>query len=254
MSEAGRLKQSVCRWCYGRMALDELCANAARMGIVGIDLLDEPDWETPKKYGLTCTVANGPGTIEDGWNEAKNHDALVAESERLIPLVAAAGIPNMIVFSGNRRGISEEEGLRRCAEGLSRIMPSAEKHGVTIVIELLNSRVDHQDYQCDHTEWGAELVQRIGSDRFRLLYDFYHMQIMEGDVIRTIEKHHEAIAHYHTGGNPGRHEIDETQELNYRRIAQAVADTGFTGYFAHEFMPTRDPMESLEQAVRTCTV
>jgi hydroxypyruvate isomerase len=250
----GRLNQSVCQWCYGGMSLDDLCRNAAGMGIKAIDLLSEKDWETVKKHGLACAVANGPGGIADGWNDPKNHDALVKESERLIPLVAAAGIPNMIVFSGNRRGITDAEGLDRCTQGLKRITPLAEKHGVTLIMELLNSRVDHRDYQCDRTPWGVELVKRVGSDRFRLLYDVYHMQIMEGDVIRTIERDHAMIAHYHTGGNPGRNEIDETQELNYRRIAQAVADTGFKGYFAHEFIPKRDAMKSLAQAVEICTV
>lgn len=250
----GRLNQSVCQWCYGGMSLDDLCRNAAALGIKSVELLSEKDWATVKAHGLTCAVANGPGQIPDGWNDAKNHDRLIAESERLIPLVAAAGLPNMIVFSGNRRGISDKEGLDRCAEGLKRITPLAEKHGVTVVMELLNSRVDHADYQCDRTPWGVELVKRVGSDRFRLLYDIYHMQIMEGDVVRTIERNHEYIGHYHTGGNPGRNEIDETQELNYRRIAQAIADTGFKGYFAHEFIPKRDAMKSLAQAVEICTV
>lgn len=254
MESGGRLNQSVCGWCYDGMGLDELCANAARMGIKGIDLLSEPDWGVPKRYGLVCTIANGPGTIIDGWNEPANHPQLIAESERLIPLIAAAGVPYMIVFSGNRHGISDAQGLRNCAVGLSNIMPLADQCGVTIIMELLNSRVDHEDYQCDHTEWGVELVKRLASDRFSLLYDIYHMQIMEGDVIRTIEKHHEAIGHYHTGGNPGRHEIDDTQELNYSRIAQAIADTGFQGFVAHEFIPTKDPMASLAEAVRLCSV
>ncbi|MGV3614150.1 MAG: hydroxypyruvate isomerase family protein [Fimbriimonas sp.] len=253
-SGKGRLNQSVCRWCYGGMSLEDLCANARRIGLKSVELLGEREWATVKAHGLTCAVANGPGGITDGWNDPKNHDKLVAESERLLPLVAAAGLPNMIVFSGNRRGITDAEGLERCAQGLKRIAPLAERHGVTLVMELLNSRVDHGDYQCDRTPWGVELVNRVGSDRFRLLYDVYHMQIMEGDVIRTIERHHAAIGHYHTGGNPGRNEIDATQELNYRRIAQAIADTGFKGYVAHEFIPKRDAMKSLAEAVEICTV
>ncbi|HEY0868245.1 MAG TPA: TIM barrel protein [Fimbriimonas sp.] len=236
------------------MKLDDLCAKAAAMGIKAIDLLNEDQWEVPKKHGLVCSIANGPGGITDGWNDPKNHDKLVAGAERLIPLVAAAGVPQMIVFSGNRRGLSDADGIENCAKGLKRITPLAEKHGVMLIMELLNSKVDHGDYQCDHTPWGVELVKRVESDKFRLLYDIYHMQIMEGDVIRTIEKYHESINHYHTGGNPGRNEIDDSQELNYRRIAQAIADTGFKGYFAHEFIPKKDPMTSLAQAVEICTV
>jgi hydroxypyruvate isomerase len=252
--KAGRLNQSVCQWCYGSMSLDDLCANAAKMGIVAIDLLSEGQWETPKKHGLICSLANGPGGIPDGWNDPKNHDKLTEGAERLIPLVAAAGVPQMIVFSGNRRGMSDADGLKNCAQGLKGITPLAEKHGITIVMELLNSKVDHGDYMCDHTPWGVELVQAVGSPRFKLLYDIYHMQIMEGDVIRTIQKYHDSIAHYHTGGNPGRNEIDETQELNYRRVAEAIAETGYQGHVAHEFIPKREPMKSLAQAVEICTV
>jgi hydroxypyruvate isomerase len=224
------------------------------MGLVAIDLLSEAEWPIVKKHGLICSTANGPGGIPDGWNEPKNHAKLIEESERLLPLVAAAGIPNMIVFSGNRRGMSDADGLKHCAEGLKKIVPTAERVGVTVIMELLNSRVDHGDYMCDRTEWGAELVQQVGSVRFKLLYDIYHMQIMEGDVIRTIEKHHKAIGHFHTGGNPGRNEIDATQELNYRRIAQAIADLPFAGYFAHEFIPKRDAMTSLKEAIEICSI
>jgi hydroxypyruvate isomerase len=199
-------------------------------------------------------MANGPGGIAEGWNRPADHDKLVAGSERLLPLVAAAGLPNMIVFSGNRRGISDSEGLENCAKGVKRITKLAEQLGVNVVMELLNSKVDHHDYQCDHTAWGVELCKRVGSERFKLLYDIYHMQIMEGDVIRTIQENIQHIAHFHTGGVPGRNEIDETQELNYRRIAQAIADTGFKGFFAHEFIPKRQPLASLEEAVRLCTV
>jgi hydroxypyruvate isomerase len=199
-------------------------------------------------------VANGPTSIGYGWNNPKDHDKFVAGSERLIPLVAAAGIPQMIVFSGNRRGMPDAEGLKNCADGLKRIMPIAEKHGVTVIMELLNSKVDHKDYMCDHTEWGVELCKQVGSDRFKLLYDIYHMQIMEGDVIRTIEKHHQYIGHYHTGGNPGRAEIDETQELNFRRIVQAIVDTGFKGYLGQEFIPRKDAMTSLEAAYKLCRI
>jgi len=236
------------------MDLDTLCGHAAKIGIKSVELLGEADWPVVAKHGLTCAVANGPTSIGTGWNRVENHDKFVKESERLLPLVKAAGIPNMIVFSGNRAGQPDDEGLVNCAKGLKRITGLAEQLGVTVIMELLNSKVDHHDYQCDKTEWGVELVKRVGSPRFKLLYDIYHMQIMEGDVIRTIEKHHEHIAHYHTGGNPGRNEIDATQELNYRRVAQAIADTKFSGYFAHEFIPRRDPVKSLGEAYDICLV
>lgn len=252
--EPGRLNHSVCRWCYGGISLEDLCKQAKAMGIASVELLSENEWATAKANGMQCAIANGPGGITDGWNTVANHDRLVQGAERLLPLVAEAGIPQMIVFSGNRRGMSDSEGLENCAKGLKRIMPIAEKHGVTVIMELLNSRVDHGDYQCDRTPWGVELVKRVESDRFRLLYDIYHMQIMEGDVIRTIERNKDFIAHYHTGGNPGRAEIDETQELNYRRIAQAIADTGFKGFVAQEFIPRKDPMTSLKRAIEICTV
>ncbi len=250
----GRLKQSVCKWCYSKQTLDQLCKNAAEMGIVSVELLGEKDWPTVKKYGLTCAMASGPSGIVDGWNKPADHDKLVKESERLLPLIKDAGLPNMIVFSGNRRGLSDADGLDNCAKGLKRIMPLAEQLGVTVAMELLNSKVNHADYQCDKSAWGVELCKRIESERFKLLYDIYHMQIMEGDVIATIEKHHKHFAHYHTGGVPGRAEIDETQELNYKRVCQAIVDTGFKGYLAQEFIPKRDPMTSLRQAVGICDV
>ncbi len=251
---AGRLKQSVCQWCYGKMPLDELCAAARRIGLLSVELLGEKDWPVVRRHGLTCAMANGPSTIPVGFNRPDQHDRLVAESARLLPLVAAAGLPNMIVFSGNRGGMSDGEGLANCVAGLQRVTPLAEQLGVTVCMELLNSRVDHQDYMCDHTAWGAELVRRVGSPRFKLLYDIYHMQIMEGDVIRNIRDHFDAIGHFHTAGVPGRHEIDESQELNYPAIMRAIADLGYTGYIGQEFVPVRDPMASLAQGVRTCDV
>lgn len=252
--KAGRLKQSVCRWCYGGMKLEDLAAKAKAMGITAIDLLNEDEWAVVKKAGLYCSTANGPGGITVGWNRIENHDKLIKGAEEMLPKVAAAGIPQMIVFSGNRAGISDAEGIKNCAIGLKKITPLAERLGVTLIMELLNSRVDHGDYQCDRTEWGVSLCKEVGSERFKLLYDIYHMQIMEGDVIRTIEKHKDYIGHYHTGGNPGRAEIDETQELYYPRIAKAIADMKFTGYLAHEFIPRKDPMASLQKAVELCTV
>ncbi|MBC7844742.1 MAG: TIM barrel protein [Gemmatimonadaceae bacterium] len=251
---AGRIRQSVCRWCYQSIPLDTLARDVAAMGFKAIDLLSENEWATIKPFGLTCAVSNGPSTIPIGFNRPDQHDRLVAESERLLPLVAAAGIPQMIVFSGNRAGMSDAEGLANCAVGLMRIMPTAERLGVTVIMELLNSKVDHKDYMCDHTAWGAELVKRVGSARFKLLYDVYHMQIMEGDVIRTIRDNFAYINHYHTGGVPGRHEIDDSQELHYPTIMKAIADLGFTGYVAQEFIPVREPMVSLREAYALCNV
>jgi len=249
-----RLKQSVSRWCFSRIPLDDLCIAAREIGIVAIDLLDEKDWATPKKHGLTCAMANGFGTIPRGFNRPDEHDKLVADGERMIPLAAAAGVPNIVCFSGNRGGMSDGEGLANCITGLKRLAPTAERHGITLCLELLNSKVDHKDYQADHAAWGVEVVKGVASSHVKLLYDIYHMQIMEGDVIRTIRDNVPHIAHYHTGGVPGRNEIDDTQELNYRRIASAVADTGFTGFFAHEFVPKRDPLTSLRDAFRICAV
>ncbi|MEY3702076.1 MAG: hypothetical protein RI891_1368 [Gemmatimonadota bacterium] len=243
-------RQSVARWCFSSMPLDQLCHEAKRIGLHAIDLLSEHEWEVPARHGLRCAIANGPGPIPDGWNDPKRHDALVAESERLLPLIAQAGIPQMIVFSGNRRGLSDGEGIRHCVRGLRRILPTAERLGVTITMELLNSKVDHADYQADRTTFGVAIAEALGSERFKLLYDIYHMQIMEGDVVRTIERYAPYIGHYHTAGVPGRHELDDTQELNYGRIARAIAGTGFQGHVAHEFMPTGTPMRHLAEAVR----
>ena len=252
----GRLKQSVCKWCYPNVSLDDLCREGAKMGIQAIDLLGEGDWATVKKHGLTCAVANGPGGISEGWNRVEKHDELVRKSEEMLPKIAEAKLPNMIVFSGDRReGLTDEEGLENCAKGLKRITPLAEKLGVTVIMELLNSKVDNKGYQCDRTPWGVALCKRVESDRFKLLYDIYHMQIMEGDVIRTIRDNIAYIGHFHTGGVPGRNEIDETQELHYQTIAKAIADTNYAGYFAHEFIPKReDKLASLAQAVKICTV
>ena len=250
----GRIKQSVSQWCFSKMPLDTLCDNAKAMGLVGIDLLHEEEWPKVAKHGLLCTMAYGIGTIPDGWNDLKNHDRLVAEAERMIPRVAAAGLPNIITFSGNRRGLTDTQGAENCVAGLKRIAPLAEKHKVTVCMELLNSKRDHKDYQNDHTAWGVDVCKRVGSDRIKLLYDIYHMQIMEGDVCATIKENIAHIGHFHTGGVPGRHEIDDTQELNYTRVCKAIVDSGFQGFVAHEFLPTRDPMKSLRQAVQICDV
>ncbi len=251
---AGRLRQSVCAWCYGGMKLEDLCAMAKRVGIGSVELLDEAQWELVRSHGLACAVANGPGGIAKGWNRLEHHDELVRRSEELLPKVAAAGIPQMIVFSGNRAGLDDAAGIRNCAEGLRRIMPLAERSGVTVIMELLNSKVDHKDYMCDRTAWGVELCRAVGSGRFKLLYDIYHMQIMEGDVIRTIRDHHAHIGHYHTAGNPGRGNLDDSQELNYKGICEAIAATGFTGWLGQEFMPRGNPEQALAAAVRACAV
>jgi len=250
----GRLRQSVCAWCFAGMSLDELCELAKDVGIGSVELLSEDELRIPAKHGLTCAVANGPGGITKGWNRRENHDELVAKSEALLPKIAAASVTQMIVFSGNRAGLSDAEGLKNCAEGLRRITPLADKCGVTVIMELLNSKVDHGDYMCDRTAWGVELCKSVGSDRFKLLYDIYHMQVMEGDVIRTIRDNHQYIAHYHTAGNPGRSNLDDSQELNYKGICEAIMGTGFKGWVAQEFMPRGDARTSLAAAVRICDV
>jgi hydroxypyruvate isomerase len=252
----GRLKLSVCRWCYGKMPLDELCGNAKAMGLQSVELLNPDEWETTRKHGLTCAVASfvKSNPIPSGFNRVENHDALLKDLEERLPLVKAAGIPNQICFSGNRGGMDDKTGLENCVKGLKRITPLAESLGVTVIMELLNSKVDHHDYMCDHTAWGVELVKRVASPRFKLLYDIYHMQIMEGDVIRTVTDNMDCIAHFHTGGVPGRREIDGSQELNYAAVCRAIVDKGFTGYLAQEFIPSRDPMTSLREAVAICDV
>ncbi len=250
----GRLKLSVSRWCYGKIALDDLCESAKAIGYKSVELLSEAEWMVPQRHGLACAMANGFGTIPVGFNRPDHHDKLVADAERMIPMAAAAAVPNIVCFSGNRGGLSDGEGIANCIAGFKRITPLAERHGVTLCLELLNSKVDHTDYQCDHTAWGVQVVQGVDSPRLKLLYDIYHMQIMEGDVISTIRANAKHIAHFHTGGVPGRNEIDDTQELNYRRVMQAIADLGFTGFVAQEFVPKRDPLTSMRQAFEICDV
>lgn len=251
----GRINHSVCRWCYSKIPLDDLCKAAKEMGIKSIDLTGPEEWPVLKKYGLISALPQGAGKgIPDGFNDPKFHDELVASYEAIFPKLKEAGFTTVICFSGNRRGMSNEQGLENCAKGLKRLMPSAEKHGITMIMELLNSKVDHKDYMCDHTAWGVQLCKLVGSENFKLLYDIYHMQIMEGDIIRTIRENSKYIGHYHTGGNPGRNEIDETQELYYPAIMKAIVDTGFKGYVAQEFIPKRDPLTSLKEAVLLCDV
>ena len=253
----GTRRQAVCRWPFERIPLPDLCRAAAGMGLTAIDLLGPDDWERVRDYGLVCSLgypAIRRDFIATGFNDPANHALLLGELETAIPLAARHGVPNLIAMFGNRRGRSDAEARDNCVAGLRRITGLAEQYGVTLCLELLNSKVDHADYQGDHTTFGVAVVRAVGSGRVQLLFDIYHMQIMEGDIIRTIRDAHEHIAHFHTGGVPGRHELDDTQELNYRAIAAAIAATGFTGYVAHEFMPTRDPLTSLRDAVRTCAV
>ncbi|MDQ3846831.1 MAG: TIM barrel protein, partial [Bacteroidota bacterium] len=247
---------SVCKWCYPKISLEDLCKAAKGIGLSSIELLGPEEWPTLKKYGLTCAMPWGAGKgIVDGWNDPKLHDELLASFEDVIPKAANARLDKIITFSGNRKGLSDEQGLENCAKGLKRLMKTAEKHKVTVTMELLNSKVNHKDYQCDHTKWGVELVKMVSSDRFKLLYDIYHMQIMEGDVIATIKEYHPYINHYHTGGVPGRNEIDETQELNYPAIIKAIIDTGYKGFVGQEFIPKReDALASLKQGVQICDV
>ena len=251
----GRLKQSVSRWCYQAIPLPEFSRAVADMGLTAIDLLEEKEWAVIKEFGLICSMGYaGGGTIPDALNVKANHDAIVKAMTEAIPRAAKANVPNLITFFGNRRGMADAEAIENCVTGLNRIKKVAEDNGVTICVELLNSKVDHKDYQGDRTPFGLEVVKAVASPRVKLLYDIYHMQIMEGDVIRTIRDNHQHIAHYHTGGVPGRNELDGTQELNWAAVCEAIVATGFKGYVAHEFVPTRDPITSLREAVALCDV
>jgi len=255
-SAAGRLRQTVSRWCYNDVPLDDLCAFAASIGLQGIDLLYARDYEIPRRHGLRCTMgyATDVMTIPNGLNRRENHAAIEQAFRTGIPQAAKADVPNVIAFSGNRRGMSNEEGAANTIAGLNRVKRIAEDNGVTICLELLNSKIDHADYMADHTAWGVQVVKEVSSPRVKLLYDIYHMQIMEGDLIDTIRKNIAWIGHFHTGGVPGRHELNDTQEVNWTAVARAIADLKFNGYFAHEFVPQGDPLPMLAQAVRTCTV
>jgi hydroxypyruvate isomerase len=251
----GRLKQSVTRWTYRDIPLRDFCRAVADIGLTAVDLLEEPDWPVAREFGLTCSMGYaGGGTIRDGLNVVANHDEIVRNFERTIPRAAALDVANVITFFGNRRGMSDETAIANCITGLNRVKKIAEDHGVTICVELLNSRVNHPDYQGDRTPFGVAVVKAVASPRVKLLYDIYHMQIMEGDLIATIRAQHDHIGHYHTGGVPGRHELDDNQEVNWRAVCRAIVDTGFRGYVAHEFLPTRDPLTSLREAVALCDV
>src|SRR6266404_1821032 len=252
----GRVNHSVCKWCYPKIPLEEFCQSAKGMGLQSVELVEVKDFPTLKQYGLTCAMVTGvPGGITSGWNRVENHDKIVAFFEETIPTAANFGAPNVICFSGNRAGMDDAKGLENCALGLKRITPIAEKHKVTVCMELLNSKRTHKDYMCDHTAWGIELVKRVGSERFKLLYDIFHMQIMEGDMCDTIRENHQYFGHYHTGGVPGRGEIDESQEINYPAVMKAIIETGFKGFVAQEFVPKRpDALASLKQGVQICDV
>ena len=255
----GRVNHSVCKWCYPGHSVEELAQAAATIGLKSVELLEPHEWPILEEYGLVCAMPFGPGIegkdrLTDGFNEPSNHEWLVPMYQERIKEVAEAGYDRVICFSGNRRGMEDVKGLENCVTGLRGIIPTAEEYGVTVCMELLNSKVSHPDYMCDRTAWGVELCRQIGSERFKLLYDIYHMQIMEGDVIRTIRDNHQYIGHYHTGGNPGRNEIDDSQELNYSAIMRAIVETGYEGFVGQEFIPTRTPLVSLREAVRICDV
>jgi len=254
------IHHSVSRWCFQSTPLDALCEKCHQLGIPALDLLTLDEIPVAQKLGIDCSLtaahpdANGIGTIEKSFNNPEYHPALHQIYQHLIPAAAALNVKQVICFSGNRNGLSDAKGLDHCAQGLAPLIPLAEKHGIILTMELLNSKVDHPDYQCDRTEWGAQLCQRINSPHFKLLYDIYHMQIMEGNIIRTIEANHQHISHYHTAGVPGRHEFDTTQELSYPAIARAITNTGFDGYIGQEYVPTTtDPFKFLPDAIQQCS-
>jgi hydroxypyruvate isomerase len=262
----GNIHHSVSAWCYhslfkpgkdkpAKMSFEEFCRACAGLGLESVELLGPDEWPAVKQAGLTCAMCQGVDNIPYGWNRVEHHDDLLAKFEQALPEAAKSGFPNFITFSGNRNGMSDEEGLENCVKGLKRLAPIAEKHNVTVCMELLNSKVNHKDYMCDHTAWGVEVCKRVGSDRIKLLYDIYHMQIMEGDLIDTIRQNHQYIAHYHTAGVPGRHEIDDTQEICYPAVMRAILATGFKGFVGQEFVPKRpDALASLKEAILICDV
>ncbi len=252
----GRIKQSICGGCLrkARMSKDQEAALAAEMGILGMDLVGRNDWDTVKKHGLIATMVAGAGSIRKGLNDKSMHPKFLADFKKNITAAAEYHWPNVIAMAGDRKGISDKEGMENCVSILKEAVKIAEDHNVTICMELLNSRVNHPGYMCDKSAWGFELCSRVDSPRFKMLYDIYHMQIMEGDLIATIRKNIKSIAHFHTAGVPGRHELDENQEINYPAVMRAIAESDYTGYVAHEYTPTRDPIKGLIQAVQVCDV
>jgi hydroxypyruvate isomerase len=254
-SSSRRIRQAACRWCYPKLSLDDLCAAGRSIGLEGIDLLQPEEYAVPLRYGMICTMGYaGAGTIKDAMNRLENHAAIEANLRKNIPLAAKNNVPNVITFSGNRNGMSDEQGAENTIRGLNRVKNIAEDHGVTICLELLNSKVDHPDYMADHTAWGVQVMSQVNSPRVKLLYDIYHMQIMEGDLISTIRANIQWIGHFHTGGVPGRHELNNTQEVQWDGVMRAIAALPFHDYVAHEFIPTGDPITSLRQAYNRCNV
>ncbi len=245
----GNIKQSAARWCYNGVPIEELCLAAKAMGLVGIDLAAKADWDTLKKHGLQATMVYGAGTIPVGWNRKENHDALEKEFREAAAAAASYGWKNLITFSGNRKGMPDGEATDNCVVGLNRIKSIAEEFKITVHFELLNSKVNHKDYHFDHMPWGVEVMKRVNHPRIKILYDIYHAQIMDGDIIATIKNNFDLIGHFHTGGVPGRHELDDTQELNWRTIMKTIADLKYQGFVAHEFVPVRDPLSSLREAI-----
>jgi hydroxypyruvate isomerase len=256
----GNINHSVASWTYNFLKLDEMCSMVKKLGFSAIDLLAPKDWPTVQAHGIYCSMCYTAGKISltEGWNNKANHAWLIKDFEEAIPLVAKAGYKNLICFSGNRNGMDDKAGMDTCAEGLKKIIGLAEKNGVIIQMELFNSKINHPDYMCDKSAWGIELCKKIGSENFKLLYDIYHMQVNEGDVINTIQKNHQYFGHYHTAGVPGRHEIDESQELHYPAIMRAIIATGYKGYVAQEFVPSaKEPKEkiaALKKAIKICDV
>lgn len=253
------IRQSACYWCYEGMPLDAFCKELEQMGLPAIDLLNPDELSVASNHGLYCAMCYGGDLgIPNGWNDPQNHQAMIKSYTEAFPLIAQYGFKNVICFSGNRNGMDDETGLKNCAEGLEKLLPEAEKNGIVLVMELLNSKIDHPDYMCDHTAWGVELCKRLDTENFKLLYDIYHMQIMEGDVISTIRDAHPFIAHYHTGGVPGRKEIDDSQELYYPAIMRAIRETGYKGYVAQEFIPTppgqAGKIAALQKCVQLCDI
>ena len=256
----GNIRHSVCSWTYDFLSLEELCQVVKKIGFSAIDLVAPSGFKTLQANGIDCSMCYTAGKISltEGWNRIENHDWLVKDFLDAIPVVAEAGHKNLICFTGNRNGMDDETGLKNCVQGLKRIMGAAEKNGITLQLELFNSKVDHKDYMADRSDWGVALCKRLGSPNFKLLYDIYHMQISEGDVIRTIRDNHEYFGHYHTAGVPGRHEIDENQELFYPAIMRAIHQTGYQGYVAQEFISekktTTDKIASLKKAIQICDI
>ncbi len=259
MNLKGNINHAVCRWCFGSLSIEALCVAIKKMGFNAIDLVGPSDWPILQQHGIYSSMCNGAEiNLVNGFADKKYHATLISNYTKMIPLVAEAGYTNLICFSGNRNGMDDATGWDNCVEGLQKIIPLAEKHGVVLHMELLNSKVDHKDYMCDHTAWGVTLCNRLASENFKLLYDIYHMQIDEGNVISTIQQNHDCIGHYHTAGVPGRHELDATQELNYPAIMKAIVASGFKGYVAQEFIPTakdiQGQLQALKEAVKICDV